>query len=147
MDSPRLDAVVDCLQALIPLFRQKIFAAPARRYPVKPSTSQFTILRIVSESGPLPISRIGARLAISKSNMTPLVNNLIRSGLLKKTNDAKDGRVLNIELTAPGRSLLAETRKLMREHTRKKLRALSASDSGRLLQALGTVREIVAKLE
>jgi len=46
-----------------------------------------------------PISQIADNLGISKSNMTPIIDNLINYGLVNRYPDSRDRRILRVELT------------------------------------------------
>nr|WP_255343964.1 MarR family transcriptional regulator [Methanobacterium sp. SMA-27] len=58
--------------------------------------SYFHILKVLKKKGPLPMSEIGRRVYISKSNMTSLIDKLVENGLAERIPDTNDRRVINI---------------------------------------------------
>lgn len=67
--------------------------------------SQCWTLSVLDTSGPLPMSDLSQRLGIAQSTATRVVENLVRDGLLERTRDERDRRVVIIGLTAAGREM------------------------------------------
>ena len=64
--------------------------------------SQFGVLEILYHLGPLALGDISAKALKSGSNMTTVVDNLERDGLVRRERDAKDRRVIYVHLTEAG---------------------------------------------
>lgn len=84
MESREWERIVDRLLSLVPLFYRK-FMLPgefsSQRH-MPPSHTQ--VLLLLHENGTLAVSEIGKRLAISRPNMTPLLNKLIQEELIER---------------------------------------------------------------
>lgn len=70
--------------------------------------SQFNVLEMIYHLGPLPQGRIGRKMLRSGGNMTLVVDNLERRGLVVRRRDESDRRSYIIDLTPIGREFIAE---------------------------------------
>ncbi|MFO7291801.1 MAG: MarR family transcriptional regulator [Actinomycetes bacterium] len=70
--------------------------------------ARFEILRLLgfSRRGRLPMGKIGERLQVHPASVTSAVKRLERDGLLRRTQDEVDGRIVLAELSDAGRRLL-----------------------------------------
>lgn len=70
------------------------------------TTSQFGVLEAVWHLGPLTHGELGRKLLKSSGNVTVVIDNLSRRGLVERQRDEHDRRVSRVALTADGRALL-----------------------------------------
>jgi len=70
------------------------------------TTSQFGVLEAVWHLGPLTHGEIGRKLLKSSGNVTVVIDNLARRGLVRRESDTVDRRVSRVALTAAGSALL-----------------------------------------
>jgi MarR family 2-MHQ and catechol resistance regulon transcriptional repressor len=68
--------------------------------------SQFAVLEALYHLGSLTQSEVSAKLLKSGSNMTTVIDNLERDGLVERERDKKDRRVVYIHLTELGKGRL-----------------------------------------
>ena len=72
------------------------------------------VLLTFSQSGELPMSKIGERLMVHPTSVTNTVDRLVRSGLVSRRPNPNDGRGTLAAITAKGREVVeAATRDLM----------------------------------
>ena len=64
--------------------------------------SQFAVLEMLYHLGPLKLGDISTKALKSGSNMTTVVDNLERDGLVRRDRDAHDRRVIYVHLTEAG---------------------------------------------
>ena len=64
--------------------------------------SQFAVLEMLYHLGPLTRGDISAKALKSGSNMTTVVDNLERDGLVRRERDGKDRRVIYVHLMEAG---------------------------------------------
>ncbi|HEU5005990.1 MAG TPA: MarR family transcriptional regulator [Jatrophihabitantaceae bacterium] len=102
MSDKRMQPVAESIEALVMWVR--------RQAPSKVSTSTVTTLDSLATAGPLRISELAEREAISQPGMTTLVNRLERGGYAERVADPSDGRAILVRITDGGRALLAERR-------------------------------------
>lgn len=73
----------------------------------KLTPSQFGVLEALLHLGPLCAKDLAKKILRSKGNLTLVIENLEKSGLVARTARAEDRRWQDIELTAKGRRLIA----------------------------------------
>jgi MarR family 2-MHQ and catechol resistance regulon transcriptional repressor len=64
--------------------------------------SQFAVLEALYHLGSLTQGEISAKVLKSGSNMTTVIDNLERAGLVRRERDAQDRRVIHVCLTEAG---------------------------------------------
>ncbi|HSL28924.1 MAG TPA: MarR family transcriptional regulator [Anaerolineales bacterium] len=64
--------------------------------------SQFAVLEALYHLGPLTQGDISAKVLKSGSNMTTVIDNLERDGLVRRERDANDRRIIHVHLTDAG---------------------------------------------
>ena len=64
--------------------------------------SQFAVLEALYHLGPMTQGEISQKVLKSGSNMTTVVDNLERDGLVRRERDANDRRVIHVHLTKAG---------------------------------------------
>lgn len=64
--------------------------------------SQFAVLEALYHLGSLTQGEVGNKILKSTSNITTVIDNLERAGLVRRERDAGDRRVIHIHLTAAG---------------------------------------------
>jgi len=103
-------------------------------------------MRILMRHGPLPMSRIGVWLGISKPNMTSIIDKLIAEGRVERRQDPNDRRVVEVNLTPEGQSYMQDCWREARESIRTKLSTLSEEEKDTLYASLENIRIILPKL-
>lgn len=107
--------------------------------------SQFAVLEALYHLGSMTQGEVGSKILKSTSNITTVVDNLERAGLVRRERDAKDRRVIHIHLTEAGSGKIeaifpGHVAALVEEFS-----VLSASDQqtlGELCKKLGTGRNL-----
>lgn len=69
--------------------------------------SQFGVLEALYFLGPLCQSALAAKILRSGGNMTLVIDNLEKTGLVRRERDAKDRRYITVSLTDAGSKLIA----------------------------------------
>jgi MarR family 2-MHQ and catechol resistance regulon transcriptional repressor len=64
--------------------------------------SQFAVLEALYHLGSMMQGEVGSKILKSTSNITTVIDNLERAGLVRRERDAKDRRVIHIHLTEAG---------------------------------------------
>jgi MarR family 2-MHQ and catechol resistance regulon transcriptional repressor len=70
--------------------------------------SQFGVLEALWHLGPMAQARLCQKLLVSGSNLTTVLDNLERRGLVRRNPDPDDRRAHLVSLTPAGRALIAE---------------------------------------
>ena len=106
--------------------------------------SQIAVLEAIKHLGPLQQGELGQKILRSGSNVTTVVDNLERCGLVRRARDEADRRIQIVHLTEKGRELveralpvhvdrIAATMGVLEPHEQKEL--------GRLCKKLGLAGE------
>ncbi|HVY76576.1 MAG TPA: MarR family transcriptional regulator [Puia sp.] len=108
--------------------------------PFEVTQQQYNILRILRGAGkPLSTLQIRQRMLDKMSDTSRLVDRLIKKELVKKSVSAGDRRLVDVELTDKGKSLLLEMDVLNAEFDAV-LSRLSAEEARKLNELLDKVR-------
>ena len=110
--------------------------------PFKLSHSQYNVLRILRGAGPegLACREIGERMITRDPDITRLLDRLEARGLLTRTRDQKDRRVITARITAEGRRLLEALDQPIGEVDRQPLQHLGEQRLRTLIQLLELAR-------
>jgi MarR family 2-MHQ and catechol resistance regulon transcriptional repressor len=106
--------------------------------------TQFGVLETLLHLGPLPHRALGRKNFKSTSNMTTVIDNLERRGLVRRVPDEADGRRVAVHLTRKGHTLI---RRIFPGHVEAIVRefsVLSATEQealGQLCKKLGLRQE------
>lgn len=66
--------------------------------------SQFAVLEALYHLGPLTAGAVGQKILKSGGNMTLVIDNLERDGLVRRERSANDRRVIHVHLTEAGKA-------------------------------------------
>ena len=104
--------------------------------------TQYNALRILRGAGPdgLPCSEIGERMITHDPDITRLLDRLEQRGLVERTRDQHDRRVIYGKINAAGLKLLREMDGPVEKYGRDLLRHVSQADLRRLIDLLERVR-------
>jgi len=72
------------------------------------TVSQFAVLEVLYHAGPLCLTEIARKILTTGGNLTLVVNNLEKRGLVQRKQSADDRRFFSLRLTPKGKNLIAE---------------------------------------
>jgi len=102
--------------------------------------SQFGTLEALYHLGPLCQNEIGSKILKSNSNMTTVIDNLEKRGLVMRERDRQDRRMVKVHLSPSGKSLIESVLPQHVQAITELFSALSPSEQktmGDLLRKLG----------
>jgi DNA-binding MarR family transcriptional regulator len=107
------------------------------------SLTQYNVLRILRGAGEqgLCCREVAERMITRDPDITRLVDCLERRGLLTRSRDSKDRRIITVRITEAGRKMLKDLDKPIEDHNRNRLSHLGKSDLRKLLELLEAARE------
>lgn len=73
---------------------------------------QYLVLLVLWEQDGVGVSEIGQRLNLDSGTLTPLLKRLESAGLLSRLRDTEDERRVRVVLTAEGRALKTQARRV-----------------------------------
>ena len=101
--------------------------------------SQFAVLEALYHVGPMCLSDLARKILRTSGNLTMVVDNLEKSGMVKRVQSATDRRYVSVEITEKGRALIA---KIFPEHAEQVAEVMSRLTA----QEQETLRELCRKL-
>jgi len=96
-------------------------------------------LATLERSGPSRLTSLAAKEGVTQPAMTQLIARLQESGLVSRTADPTDGRVVQVRLTDEGRAILARRRAVRAERLAEILARLSPEEQAALAAALPAI--------
>jgi MarR family transcriptional regulator, 2-MHQ and catechol-resistance regulon repressor len=103
--------------------------------------SQFAVLEVLYHAGPLCLTEVAHKILKTGGNLTLVVKNLEKRGLVQRKQIPEDRRYFLLDLTAKGKRLIAEVFPQQAARITEVLDALTAeeqADLARLAKKLGT---------
>jgi DNA-binding MarR family transcriptional regulator len=97
------------------------------------------VMCALDDFGPLSQQELADSLDFDKSHLVSRIDHLEERGLVSRTRDRADRRRHQVALTAAGKALIDQLRPVAREHQRRLLDALSATEQQTLLDMLRRV--------
>ncbi len=116
-----------------------------RRTQLPIPVSQFSVLVLLDEDGPLPITSIAQHLMISKQQMTKVINRMSVQELIKKTPDPEDHRRTLISVLPKGRELLDDQTDVIRSIFLEDVKRLKKNDREELTRSLTSLNRLLSQ--
>jgi DNA-binding MarR family transcriptional regulator len=116
-----------------------------RQLPPTVSSSTITALDRLAVEGPLRISDLAAREAMTQPGVTLLVNRLADAGYAERVPDPTDGRATLVRITAAGRDVLADRTAARAQVLHERLADLDEDDRLRLIAALPALEHLATR--
>jgi len=107
------------------------------------SHTQYNVLRILRGAGEygLCCREAAERMITRDPDMTRLVDRLQRRGLLTRSRDSRDRRVVTVRITEAGQKVLKDLDGPIREFNRNRLRHMGKGELRKLVALLQSARE------
>ncbi len=145
MNDPQIDHIIENLVSIVPIFHRRLL-----RMDLGGATGDLTRLHLGVMARLREKSMTASELARSsvmpKPQVTHLIDQLARTGVVERHPDTTDRRVINIALTERGQLLFEDLRHKVQETMRKELSGLTSQELAEMSQALDTIRRIGARL-
>ncbi len=106
------------------------------------SPGRFAILTLIAENPGISQSTLGRAAGRDKSSMTPVLDDLVRRGLVARDRSDDDRRTYRLNLTTAGAKTLARLMACARRHERNLDRIIGLRERARFLRTLKRVQAI-----
>ncbi|KEF33776.1 MarR family transcriptional regulator [Deinococcus sp. RL] len=103
------------------------------------TVSQFGVLEALYHLGPLSQRQLAGKILRSSGNLTLVIDNLERGGLVRRERDPHDRRVSNVFLTPAGEALIE---RVLPEHVRAVREVFAALSPDELAQLAALSRKL-----
>lgn len=108
------------------------------------SPGRFSTLMLIGRNPGISQTELSHAAGRDKSSLTPVVEDLVRRGLVERNRMTHDRRTYSLNLTADGKKTLTRMTRCARQHERNLDRAIGPRDRKRFLQLL---KKIAAEIE
>jgi DNA-binding MarR family transcriptional regulator len=105
------------------------------------SLIHLSVLTILESDGPLPMSRLAEMLDVSVASTTGIIGRMEERGLVERTHDAADRRVVLVRLTTAGTAVFRNMTEHRRQHLGALFERLSHDELKALLTGLRAMRK------
>jgi DNA-binding MarR family transcriptional regulator len=106
------------------------------------SPGRFATLTLIAENPGISQSTLSQASGRDKSSMTPVLDDLVRRGLVARARSDDDRRTYRLTLTAAGQSTLSRLMACARRHEKNLDRAIGPRERARFLRTLKRVQGI-----
>ena len=125
--------------------QEATFEAFSRRsLEIGESPGRFATLTIIARNPGISQTELSHANGRDKSSLTPVVEDLVRRGLVERTRMDSDRRTYRLTLTAEGKKVLTQLTRCARRHERNLDRIIGLRDRKRFLALL---KKIAAEIE
>lgn len=100
------------------------------------SPAQFSVLAVLNENPGARSSEVGQALGIQKANFVPLLDALVRRGLVSRRPAQDDRRALALHMTSKGHDLLARANRAQTRHEARLIVRIGKGGHAQLLELL-----------
>ncbi|HEX5038722.1 MAG TPA: MarR family transcriptional regulator [Candidatus Limnocylindria bacterium] len=139
----RADEIIGALAPLLAHHRHR-WAARCQAHGV--SIVGFQVLALLEMHGGLPMSRLAEELDVALPNATGIVGRLVDRGIVQRTHDDSDRRLVLVTLTDAGQRLIGEMEAGRRERMSRLIAQLDDQQQRRLLQSVKDLHAAALRL-
>ena len=93
--------------------------------------------------GPLTLGEMAAAEQVRPPTMSTLVGDMEGSGLVRRSSDPADGRIVRLEMTAKGRRVLAKGREMRIADIERRIKRLDAQEIATVADAVTIVERML----
>ncbi|MFA3783768.1 MarR family winged helix-turn-helix transcriptional regulator [Melioribacteraceae bacterium 4301-Me] len=105
-------------------------------YKEKLTAPQFQVLEVLSKTGPVPLKKISEELMVTGANITCVMDNLEKEGLVERIHSKEDRRVILADLTEKGKAKINSIMPTYLENISAITNALSEQEHKELINLL-----------
>jgi DNA-binding MarR family transcriptional regulator len=141
MDVPTSSSLAsELLDELVPMLAQQRHAWAARCHAQGLSMSHFQVLSLLELEGPTPMGRLADLLGVALPNATGIVGRMEERGLVERTHDEADRRVVLACLTGAGQRVVGELEASRLARVTRLVDTMSAAEQADLLRGVRALR-------
>ncbi len=149
MQSKTINSIIENIFYILPLIHKKLLKVDPSEIGCGFNLSRLHmgIMGIICEEGTTSLSEVARQLHVSKPQMTLLINQLVKNGLISRKSNKEDRRVSDISLTPKGKTISESIEKKLKDNARNMLADLSDNELEELSLLLLKLRGIGDRLD
>jgi DNA-binding MarR family transcriptional regulator len=143
-----IDAIIENLFYALPVIHKRIMkiGPPEINCGINISRIHFGILAALHHNQS-PITEIANEFLISKSQMTYIMNQLVKAGLIKRSVNPRDRRIKDTVLTLKGNKVFQQCDEYIKNNVRSMFADLTQKELEELATSFQKLKELGPKLE
>lgn len=110
------------------------------------SKLQLELLFMIWKNGGQPMTYYSEQMMVSKPNLTVMTDRVIKEGLIERSLDPDDRRVVTLKITKKGEDFLREHREKVLQEMTSRLDAFEDADVRRLNELLEEMKTIFTRI-
>jgi DNA-binding MarR family transcriptional regulator len=134
------------LDEVAPIIARAKAAWAARCHERGLSMTHFQVLALLDRGGPLTMSRLADQLGVSLPNATGIISRMEERGVIERTHDEQDRRLVVVRLTDSGKEFGRELGDLRRAQLTTLIEAMTPEQQDHLLRAIRDVRAAMEQI-
>ena len=134
-----IEAIMEDALIYIRLFNRELILLDEREF-----LKTFFWLILIEQYNNPSISILGKKLKVSKSQMTPRIDKLVKAGFIDRMQDEKDRRIIRIALTSEGRNFIKNSQKTVKGDMKQLLSTLTFKEIVELKKSIKTIKKILS---
>lgn len=146
MNDTKLESIVSNLLSIVPQFHRKLIRMDELLAAQDIAPSHLKIMFLLDACGELTVSEIGEKLYISRPNVTPLIDKLVKEGMAERIRDASDKRIFNVKPTVKGKEFISNQKDLLAKNLKRRLSVMSDDTLDDLDSSLVILKETLANI-
>lgn len=139
-ESESADIVERILEQLEPLIARQRRAVARHGCLRAISSTHLHVLFLLESEGPMAMSRLAELLDVSLPNVTGIVDRMAERGLVERSRDTDDRRVVTVSTAIAGRQAVEEIDQIRRQTMSKVLGGMTPEQQHRALQTFTDMR-------
>lgn len=140
------DTATEIVEALAPLLAHQRHRWAARCQAHGLSIIGFHVVSLLEMHDAMPMSRLADELGVALPNATGIVGRLTEAGIVQRSSDEADRRVVLVSLTDKGRELIGEMEVGRQERMTRLAGLLDPTQQRRLLQSVKDLHAAARRL-
>ena len=117
-----------------------------RREKVNMPINYFTLLAVLHDEGTLSIRDLSHLVVMSKQQLTPMIDKLVKNGSITKHIRSDDRRFTLLSLTEKGRAIIEDFHEQLRHRLEDALKTLPNEDLTKLADSLNIFNASISKM-
>jgi DNA-binding MarR family transcriptional regulator len=146
MNDPKLESIVSNLLSIVPQFHRKLIRLDELLAAQDIAPSHLKIMFLLDACGELTVSEIGEKLYISRPNVTPLIDKLVKEGMAERIRDSSDKRIFNVKPTVKGKEFISNQKNMLTKNLKRRLSVMSDDTLDKLDLSLVVLKETLEKI-
>lgn len=144
-DSIRFGPLEDWIGFNLRMAQEATFQAFSRlSQEIGESPGRFATLTLIARNPGISQTELSHAAGRDKSSLTPVVEDLVRRGLIERRRTDNDRRIYQLHVTAAGRTTLTQLTRCARRHERNLDRVIGTRDRKRFLMLLKKIAAEIA---